>query len=205
MSNWFESNATKSIISYTLIVAGTTWAASTFILQDNRLSLLRGEADSQKTLAEQYKSKVELLQRELDNVRAENAEYRVWLGKTKDAVPVMVPRLTELKARVDALEAENKELTKTSPKPAKNTEQRVDIGRAYLDEGTGLIFTLKRATVNRTAEVIIRFPGRDGTTEQTVNPGQTWDFQANGKKYSLVLTEVSFIGDYVTLRIAESS
>ena len=99
MSNWFEDNATKSVIGYTLVVAAATWATSTFILQDNRLSLLRGEVDSQKTLAEQYKSKVELLQRELDNVRLENSEYRTWLGQTKDAIPAMVPRSMSARER----------------------------------------------------------------------------------------------------------
>lgn len=108
MSNWFEDNPMKSVISYTFIVVGFTWAVSTFVLQDNRINLMRSEVDSQKAVAEQYKAKVELLQREIDTIRSENIEYRAWLSQSKDAIPTIVPRITELKLKIAELEKTNK-------------------------------------------------------------------------------------------------
>lgn len=72
MSNWFEENPTKSVIVYTILIATTTWAISTYVLQDNRIALLRSELDSQKALSEQYRAKSELLSKDLESVRAEN-------------------------------------------------------------------------------------------------------------------------------------
>src|SRR5262245_12205293 len=100
MANWFQDHAATSIVTYTLLVVGATWATSTFILQDNRLNLAKSEPESQKTLAEQYRSKAELLQKDIEALRVENQEYRNWLGQSKDAIPLMVPRLLDLKKQV---------------------------------------------------------------------------------------------------------
>src|SRR3954466_8846174 len=106
MGHWFARNATASVVSHTLLVAGATWAISTFILKDNRLSLAQTVLESQKASTEQYKTKVELLQRDLESLRAENAEYRNWLGQTKDAIPVIVPQISGLKEQVAKLNVE---------------------------------------------------------------------------------------------------
>lgn len=86
-------------------MVAATWATSTFILQDNRLNLAKSELESQKTLAEQYKSKTDLLQKDIEALRAENLEYRTWLAQSKDAIPIMVPQLVELKKQIATLNA----------------------------------------------------------------------------------------------------
>src|SRR5438874_194418 len=140
MANWFEDNPGKSVISYTLLIAGATWAISTFVLQDNRLNLARSELESQKTSTEQYKSKVELLQRDIELLRSENAEYRNWLGQTKDAIPVIVPRIADLKEKVTKLETELSHARDASPaSPNLAQDHTVQIGSAFVDETTGLI------------------------------------------------------------------
>ena len=205
MPNWFERNATKSVIAYTLVVAAATWATSTFILQDNRLSLLRSEVDSQKTLVEQYKSKVDLLQRDLDVLRAENSEYRTWLGQTKDAIPAIIPRISELKTKVATLEADNATLRTSNPNTRTVAkEQSATRGRAFIDPETGLILTVKGTTTDRTAAVILKLPESLSTIEQMVNPGAQWKFAVNKMLYVLTITEISFVGDVVRFTITES-
>lgn len=203
MSNWFENNAAKSVITYTLVVAGTTWAVSTFILQDNRIALVRSELESQKTLTEQYKAKTELLQKDLEVLRTENSEYKAWLGQAKDAVPIIVPRMLELKQQITKLEGEAAELKKHSPSAGSAKRERtVGLGRAFLDEETGVIFTLKKTYPDRLAAVVIKLPDQVNYLEQSVLPGQQWKFKAKGKQYSLTLMEVNFYGDTVNLVIA---
>ena len=203
MSNWFEDNPTKSVIMYTLVVAASVWATSTFILQDNRLALLKSEVESQRSLTEQYKSKVELLQRDLDFARTENAEYKAWLAQTKDAVPLMIPRLMELKASVAKLQSDaansgnsNSAITPTT------RELSVGLGRAFIDEGTGVIVTLKKTYPERTASLIVKLPDTPNNIEQTINPGAQWKFKANKTFYTLTVTEIQFIGDSVKFIIA---
>ena len=100
MANWFSDHPSTSIITYTLLVVGATWATSTFVLQDNRLNLAKSEVESQKSLAEQYKSKSELLQKDIEALRAENQEYRTWLSQSKDAIPIMVPQIIDLRKQL---------------------------------------------------------------------------------------------------------
>jgi exonuclease VII large subunit len=202
MTNWFEANPTKSVITYTLLIVGTTWATSTFILQDNRLNLAKSELESQQTLTEQYKSKAELLQRDIDALRVENAEYRTWLSRTKDAIPVIVPRINELKSRVAVLEEEGKTLRAQNPSAIQaQPEKTVNRGIAFIDDAMNLIVTLKEVSVDRTAQLRIKFPDKDVPIEQSVSPGQQWKFKFKNKGYKFTVTEISFVGDYVNFRV----
>lgn len=201
MSNWFESNQTKSVIGYTLVIIGSTWAVSTFVLQDNRINLLKSETDSQKAIAEQYKSKVELLQREIDAVRAENAEYRAWLYQAKDAIPIMVPRLTELKARITELESRPSGAQATA---SLTVETRVSRGKAHIDQETGLVFTVLNVDVDRRVNVAVKLPSKNTAQELTVYAGWQWQFESRGSQYTLTLTEVNFAGDSVNIQLVKA-
>lgn len=204
MPNWFANNAAKSVISYTLVIAGATWAVSTFVLQDNRLNFARSELEAQKSLTEQYKSKVDLLQRDIDAVRSENAEYRMWLGQTKDAIPIIVPHITELKQQIATLKAtvSSPSSSTTPPSAPLRRNGTARLGTAYIDETTGLVFTVLRTTPDRTAQVVVRFPEKEATQDATVAPGQQWRFKFKGAEHLLTIVSISFLGDYVDLQIA---
>ncbi len=202
MSNWFENNVAKSVITHTIVIAGTTWAVSTFILQDNRIALVRSELESQKTLTEQYKAKTELLQKDLEVLRTENSEYKTWLAQSKEALPIIVPRILELKQQVIKLEGEAAELKKQNPAATSaNREKTVELGRAFIDQETSVIFTLKKTSPDRVATVVVKLPDQTNYLEQSVLAGQQWKFKANGKIYSLMLTQVNFYSDTVNLVI----
>lgn len=38
---WFEKNATRSIVYYTIFIATTTWAVSFFILDENKINVIK--------------------------------------------------------------------------------------------------------------------------------------------------------------------
>ncbi|QXI09578.1 hypothetical protein [Pseudomonas zeae] len=183
-----------------------TWAVSTYILQDYRINLLKSETDSQKAIAEQYKSKSELLQREIDVVRAENAEYRAWLNKTKDAIPMMVPQLIELREKVAELEKRDSDNQNTPAVLAEpSTETRVYRGRAYIDQATGLVFTVLSVDVDQRANVAVKLPNKNATEEAKVYPGRQWEFESKGAVYVLTLSEVNFMGDSVMVQLVKRS
>lgn len=198
MSNWLENNQTKSVITYTLMIVGVTWAVSTYVLQDYRINLLKSESDSQRAIAEQYKSKSELLQREIDAIRTENIEYRTWLSQAKDAVPIMVPRLIELKAKIAELESRpSTAIEKPASEPP--PEARVSRGRAYIDQTTGLVFTVLSVGVDQRASVAVKLPSKNAVEEIKVFPGWQWKFESKGSEYILTVIEINFIGDSVKI------
>ncbi|NYT26387.1 hypothetical protein H0A73_22600 [Alcaligenaceae bacterium] len=203
MPNWFESNATKSVIIYTIVVVTATWAVSRFVLQDNRLSFAKSQLETEKSLTEQYKSKVELLQRDLDAIRDENAEYRRWLGKIEHAIPVIVPRITELKQRVDLLE---KSLSTQSPHSASQAQPThrdglVRRGDAYIDEQTGLVLAVREVNVYRQAQISLKLPDNEDLVTAHANPGDQWRFTAKDQAFTLTITSISYVTDAVNFRI----
>lgn len=206
MTNWFENNQSKSVISYTIMIAGATWAISTFILQDNRLNLAKSELEAQKSLTEQYKSKVDLLQRDIDVLRSENSEYRSWLGQTKDAIPAILPRINELKKQIVTLQ------TRSNVSPtnraiegrSKTRDATAKLGTAYIDDITGLIFTVLSTSTERMARITVKFPEQASITEATISPGQQWHFKYQGNEFLLTVKTISFVGDYVDFQISSA-
>lgn len=202
MSNWFEHNPTKSVISYTLVIIAATWAVSTFVIEDNRLNLAQAQLEAQKALTEQYKSKSELLQRDIDAIRSENSEYRSWLGKIDNAIPVIIPTITELKQKISELEAAAAIIKSVSPVDVQpDRDVTVRVGTAYIDAETGLIFTVISTNPNRTAKISIKLPESDAPMEDEISPGKQWRFKFNGEEFLITAVTISFLGDFVDLRI----
>jgi hypothetical protein len=228
MANWFEEHPARSIVTYTLVVVGATWATSTFILQDNRLSLAKSELESQKTLAEQYKAKSELLQKDLESLRSENQEYKNWLSQSKDAIPIMVPQLVELKkqiARLNALPGSEGDVKaqpsqssvasaaqaaslpsigKGKPKllPQTFTQSRTArLGTAAIDETTGTVVTVKQTFPDRTATLLLNFPDRAQILEERVFAGKQFKFTWGGRSIAMTVIEIQFFGDTVSFRM----
>lgn len=219
MSNWFQDHPATGIITYTLVIVGAAWATSTFILEDNRLNLARSELESQKAVAEQYKAKSELLQSDIAALRAENQEYRAWLTQSKDAVPIMVPQLVDLKRQVELLKTKHSVLseavsvvplassnssTTAASKPIPNgfSEVRVaKLGSAAIDEVTGTIVTVLQTTSARKAELILSFPGQNPVTDQSAYPGKQYRFAWGERSVTLTLLEINFFTDTVKFRL----
>lgn len=200
MSNWFETNPTKSVIGHTIAVAGITWAVSTFILQDNRVNLLKAEIDSQRAIAEQYKSKADLLSKDLETVRAENAEFRAWLNQSKDAVPAIMPRITELKNYIAALEA------KSSRQPrAQQFVQEARRGNPATDEITGVRVEVQEVTIEKMASILVKFPDRDTKVSLEVKGGETFPFKLGPVDYKLAILRVYYIADGIEFAISQEA
>lgn len=225
MSNWFQDNPTTSVITYTIFVAGATWAASTFILQDNKLNLANSELESQKAIVEQYKAKSEILQSEIEGLRIENQEYRAWLAQSKDAIPIMVPQLIKLKSQLakfkqldgiaenatgtEISEIHNSSTATVSPKAqvVKNLPvnfslaQTAKRGIAGIDETTGLVVTVVGTRANNTASLIISFPDRDVVTDESVYAGKKFKFNWGGQTIVLTIIQIEFYTDTVSFKL----
>jgi hypothetical protein len=164
--------------------------------------LAKSELESEKALTEQYKGKAELLQRDIEALRSENAEYRSWLGQTKGAIPAIAQRISELKTKIATLEAEDERLRASSPSPLTVTaEHSASLGRAFIDDSTGLIFTVNRTTPDRIAQLTIRTPDQAVPIEGKFGPGQQFEFKGSDRTYQLTIIEVSFLTDSVVFRI----
>lgn len=227
MSNWFHDHPAVSIISYTILIAGATWAASTFILKDNRLNLAKSEMESQRAVSEQYRAKTELLHKDIELLRAENQEYKSWLAQSKDALPIIVPQLVELRKQVAYLEGSkggsrsvNLPIARQTETPNTNTPasspvgvdtkpvpddfsavRTAKLGIAGVDLTTGSVVTVKHTFADQTAALIISFPGQDREVEEKVYAGKRFQFFWGGRTIFLTILEIQFVTDTVKYRL----
>jgi hypothetical protein len=169
-------------------------------------------ANSKDALAQEYKAKADLLSADLASLRAENAEYRAWLEKSTDAVPIMVPQLLKLRERVAQLEkspdlagAASTTTTAAGVFGAAPNDPNVTVrvGSSYIDSITGTVFGVKHVSVENTADVQITMPGK-AAIDEIANPGTRWSFQFKGKPYAVTLREISFITDTVQIQITQA-
>ena len=202
MSNWFESNATTSIIIYTITIAAAVWAASRYVFQDNRIELLQSELNAQKAVSEQYESKAEILSKDLETVRSENAEYRSWLSQSKEAVPAIMPRISELKTYITALEGQVSKLSKDSPVSVP-TIRDARRGLPNIDELTGLRLEVQEVTIDKHASILVKFPDRDTKSQLSVKGGEEFKFKHGPVAYKLSIIRVYYIADGIEFSVLQ--
>lgn len=128
MSNWFEQNATKAVISYTVVVMAATWATSTFILDENKINLHKAEASNAQAMAEQYKAKISVLEGEIATLKEENKKYYTWLTQDPKSIPALENRIADLESALDgAISNLSKDsLSKDSVGAIGNTSKSID-------------------------------------------------------------------------------
>lgn len=96
MSNWFEENPTKSIISYTLVVIAATWAASYFVIDENKINLYRSQVDNEKSVNRQLQAKVSVLEGKILDLSNENKQLKEWLSSEATSYPALVNKIQAL-------------------------------------------------------------------------------------------------------------
>lgn len=202
MPNWFENNATKSIITYTLVIVVATSAVTIFLLKDNQVALIQSEVNAHKAVSDQYKSKADILSKDLETVRSENAEYRSWLSQSKEAVPAIMPRISELKTYIAALEGQVSELSKNSPVsvPIIRDARR---GLPVIDKLTGLRLEVQEVTIDRHASILVKFPDRDTKTQLLVKGGEEFPFKHGPVAYKLSIVRVYYIADGIEFSVLQ--
>lgn len=219
MSNWFEDNPAKSIIGYTILIAGVTWATSTFIIDDNKVNLYKAQVGDRQAVAEQYKAKIDVLESELIKLREQNSRYLKWLQSQPASFPM-------LESRIMKLEEENATAKKILAHPQgehhlenmttgvfKNTGSQkalpynyfkdMEKGDAFVDPYTGATLGVSSIDSNNTAKIVLVLPGEKKQSIDDAKPGDSWDFSQFGLKFSIILTKISWLGDRIEVTVME--
>jgi pyrimidine deaminase RibD-like protein len=73
--------------------------------------------------------------------------------------------------------------------------------QAFVEQSTDVVVALHHVSQARKAELTITFPGKERETFSSAVAGDIWKFESNGRKYRMILLEVSFIKDRAKLEI----
>ena len=194
MNNWFERNATPSIIIYTLLVAAAVWAAFEFLFDENRVKSY--EAELRK--AESFNNS---LNARLDHLDNENKKLRELLTSVPKTIPFYEKQIAELNEKLANAQESGESDTQTNSSSNSisseanlyESHRKSGSSSAIIDQKTKLILGVPVINYGDTADIKITFP--DGTKREIddAKAGDTWEFMDEDKNYSLILEKIDWI------------
>ncbi|KPG94590.1 hypothetical protein [Pseudomonas sp. RIT-PI-r] len=200
MANWIEDNAAKSIIGYTFVISAAVWGVSSFILDGNKVS-------AYMAVAEQYKTKVSVLEGEVSNLKSENERYRSWLLQDPKSFPTLESKIRNLEvALVEANKRPAVEIEDKPPAPQLYEFSRSFYkGESFVDPKTKAVIGVSDVTKEYTADAVLVLPGGEKKFLKGVRPGTTWEFSKGDKKYNLTLETVNWLTNELKASVSEVS
>jgi hypothetical protein len=215
MSNWFERNQTKSVILYTITVAGVTWVCLNFIIDENRVNLYRAQKESADAENKTLEAKVSIYQEENARVRADRDRYLSWLQSDPKSIPYADKEIANLSSEVSMLKTKIGALKTAGLSDGhKNAEvaalgpyvnsQAIQKGSAFFDPKTDVRLGINMVHADYTVDGTAYIPGRGSIDIADVRPGKTFEFQKDGKPYTLTVDEVNFLTDSAKISVQES-
>lgn len=77
----------------------------------------------------------------------------------------------------------------------------VNMHQAVVEKSTDVVVALHKVSQEREASLTITFPGKEREKFPSAVAGDIWKFESDGRRYRLILLQVSYIKDKVTLEI----
>lgn len=195
MSNWFENNQTKSVIIYTILVAGTTWTIFNVLLDDKKLASARAEVD-------QYKAKTEVLGAQISQLRDENQKYQSWLSATPGTIPYFEAEL----AKANEIASSVKAASSSVEPNMSTTSGRAAVlasGEAMVDPITGAIVGTGLFHQDFTVDINITTPDGKTQSHPSSKAGAVWDFNYKSVGYRITLSRADWYRNEATVSIQE--
>jgi len=208
MSNWFESNPTKSIITYTLVIVTFTWAASFFVLDENKVNLYKAQVENEKTVNRQLNVKISVLEEKLLSLSNENNRFEKWLFEDTSSYPFLIEKITELEKKIKTKDLKKhttdkaKQLSNIVKKPYLYSEVFV-MGQSFTDPLTNATLGVSQISIKYTADIYLYLPGKEVIEEVGIKPGTSWIYEYNKKQYKLTLNTVNWTGSTLKATVVE--
>lgn len=208
MSNWFEDNPTKSIVSYTLVVIAATWAASYFVIDENKINLYKSQVDNERSVNRQLEAKIGVLEGKILDLSNENKQLKEWLSGESTSYPALINK-------IHALEKELSERPRIGSSEPKNTNEFSDLnklysysenfvmGQSFTDPLTNATIGVSQIASDYTADIYLFLPGKESLEKKGVKPGSSWVYEFEKKQYKLTLNKIEWIGSSLKATVVE--
>lgn len=201
MSNWFENNATKSIITYSLTIIAISCTGTYFILDENKDNKHQSEINSSESRIKSLNEKIQYLQFANENLSTENTKLISMIQSIPGNVLYFNKKIAELEKsnRIDTVQ--NKETG------TKNTytfqSNPISKGNAFIDKKTGATIGLNIITSNSSANGILNLPNQKEMVINNVIAGKKWSFKYENTSYEITIQEINYITDKYKIIIKE--
>ena len=208
MSNWFEENPTKSVVSYTLVVIAATWAASYFVIDENKINLYKSQVDNEKSVNRQLQAKISVLEGKILELSNENKQLKEWLSTDSASYPTLVRKIKRLEKELSELPAALPEDIKSTQdssgvdRPYSYSESFV-MGQSFTDPLTNATIGVSQIASDYTADIYLFLPGKESTEKKGVKPGSSWVYEFDKKQYKLTLNKIEWIGSSLKATVVQ--
>lgn len=208
--NWFEEHPARSIIIYTIVIAGAMWVAFIFVFDENKVAVYRAQVENEKATTNQYKAKTEVLEVEIARLRDENRKYLEWMVRTPNTLPYLEQRIKQLteensrpKADLAGAGCSESSATATLSSPPYSIARTLNVGESLIDPKTGATFGVGRITADFSASAVVDLPGEKPQELAQVKAGSSWSFAKDGKHYQLVVSKVDWFSNKAEVILKE--
>ncbi|NEX82897.1 hypothetical protein [Aeromonas rivipollensis] len=214
MSNWFENNPTKSVLLHTIVVATATWAAFTFIFDENRVKFHEAKVTKAEAETKEIGARNTVLVTRIDYLTKENDRLQRWLESEPKTIPYYEKHVAELSKKIESLEGSLNEIRSSASEKQseglwKEVMKKYDfiqmkpVQTSIRDPHTNLVIGAERISSSGSTKIRITFPDGERIEKDDVYPGDTWDYTYKGSKFRLILDSADWASQQYSTRIIE--
>ena len=195
---FFQHNAGKAIVIYTIGVFASAY------------SLVQSQVDSANAIKNQYMVKLDLVEKENNELKSEIKQYRDWLIENEKINPYLYEKFKGMENELYRLNNEiNTNSLNNKPKESdKGTdvvnstemfiEQRYEVkaGSSFINNVANVMIGVSKVNVTKEAEINVNDYGSGKSEKIKVSSGDSISIKDN--KYVILITDVEFLTDTVT-------
>lgn len=180
-----------------------TYTLSIFI---SAYTLVQSRVETEKSITNQYKIKLDLLEKDMSQIKLENEQYKAWLLENEKINPTLYEKFQKLNAENAELRREKKETNPNISNEQDNEKKLTQIplfkkhmirkGSSFYDEQANILVGVGNVDVTRSAEIVVNTFSPKEEERLKVSPGSA--IQLNNGDYVLLVTDVEFITDQVS-------
>lgn len=210
----FNNNPVKTTVAYSLAIVGVTCAAFKFIYKDNELDFKQAQIESVKQQVEQYKAKLEITEKERDNLDKMNKQYLDWLQSTPQTLPFYEKKIKELEKNTQCNCNQNS-IIENIPDTEKNVHDTITSGSYSHTESIkkGYTFIDEKIPVSLSIGDIhytplsisgtINLPFNKSEIFEKKGPGTIWNFKFHNKDFLIMIESINWYFDSCEITVKE--
>lgn len=194
MGNWFERNATKSIIVYTTLIMGATFAFYKFTFEERKLDNYRSQIVSVQTEINQHKARIEYLERENLKLKMILKEFEDWNENSSN------PTLF-YKSQYEKLILQ--ESTPSEFEDFGNFQENISLSKSnvFKNDKFGIIVGLKEVSVTKTCDLNISFRENENNSFRKVEVGKIITLESEDQQVKLVVEQIDYVYSSIIMSI----
>ncbi len=197
------------------MVATATWAAFTFVFDENRVKLHEAKVARAEAETKEVNARNSVLATRLDYLTKENDKLNKWLEHEPKSIPYYEKQLTVLSGKIEALEGALQLAQESDPNKDKenywendflkkyNEVQLKPVQQSIYDPLTEVVVGADRVSIDGKTDIKITFPDGQKIEQKSAAPGETWDFHNGGKAYRLILDSADWSTQRFGTRVIE--